>query len=50
MNGIISGSSVANVVTAGTFTIPLMKRVGYSPVKAGAIEAPPASTARSCRR
>ena len=36
--GIISGSSVANVVTTGTFTIPLMKRVGYSPVKAGAIE------------
>jgi TRAP transporter 4TM/12TM fusion protein len=34
----ISGSSVANVVTTGTFTIPLMKRVGYSPVKAGAIE------------
>jgi TRAP transporter 4TM/12TM fusion protein len=36
--GMISGSSVANVVTTGTFTIPLMKRVGYSPVKAGAIE------------
>ena len=36
--GLISGSSVANVVTTGTFTIPLMKRVGYSPVKAGAIE------------
>lgn len=36
--GIISGSSVANVVTTGTFTIPLMKRVGYPPVKAGAIE------------
>ncbi|HET7911926.1 MAG TPA: TRAP transporter fused permease subunit, partial [Pseudolabrys sp.] len=34
----ISGSSVANVVTTGTFTIPLMKRVGYSPVQAGAIE------------
>ena len=38
MTGMISGSSVANVVTTGTFTIPLMKRVGYSPVKAGAIE------------
>ena len=36
--GLISGSSVANVVTTGTFTIPLMKRIGYSPVKAGAIE------------
>jgi len=36
--GLISGSSVANVVTTGTFTIPLMKRVGYSPVKSGAIE------------
>jgi TRAP-type uncharacterized transport system fused permease subunit len=34
----ISGSSVANVVTCGTFTIPLMKRVGYPPEKAGAIE------------
>ena len=38
MTGMISGSSVANVVTTGTFTIPLMKRVGYPPVKAGAIE------------
>ena len=38
LTGMISGSSVANVVTTGTFTIPLMKRVGYSPVKAGAIE------------
>src|SRR5690606_16200460 len=36
--GLISGSSVANVVTTGTFTIPLMKRVGYDPIKAGAIE------------
>jgi TRAP transporter 4TM/12TM fusion protein len=36
--GAISGSSVANVVTSGTFTIPLMKRVGYAPEKAGAIE------------
>ena len=39
MTGMISGSSVANTVTTGTFTIPLMKRVGYSAVKAGAIEA-----------
>jgi TRAP transporter 4TM/12TM fusion protein len=38
MMGMISGSSVANVVTCGTFTIPLMKRVGYSAEKAGAIE------------
>jgi TRAP transporter 4TM/12TM fusion protein len=38
MTGMISGSSVANVVTTGVFTIPLMKRVGYPPVKAGAIE------------
>ncbi len=36
--GMISGSSVANVVTCGTFTIPLMKRVGYPAQKAGAIE------------
>ncbi|WP_445680729.1 TRAP transporter permease [Radicibacter daui] len=38
LTGMISGSSIANVVTTGTFTIPLMKKVGYSPVKAGAIE------------
>jgi TRAP transporter 4TM/12TM fusion protein len=38
MTGMISGSSIANTVTTGTFTIPLMKRVGYPPVKAGAIE------------
>src|SRR4029453_15275930 len=38
MTGMISGSSVATVVTTGTFTIPLMKRVGYTPVQAGAIE------------
>ena len=38
MTGMISGSSIANVVTTGTFTIPLMKRVGYSATKAGAIE------------
>ncbi len=34
----ISGSCVANVVTTGTFTIPLMKRIGYRPVFAGAVE------------
>ena len=37
--GMISGSGVANVVTTGTFTIPLMKRVGYKPEFAGAVEA-----------
>lgn len=38
MTGLISGSSIANVVTTGTFTIPLMKRVGFAREKAGAIE------------
>ncbi|MFA7437160.1 TRAP transporter permease [Castellaniella sp.] len=38
LTGVISGSSTANVVTTGTFTIPLMKRVGYPAVKAGATE------------
>lgn len=37
--GTINGSSVANVATTGTFTIPLMKRVGYKPEYAGAVEA-----------
>ncbi|MCE8023218.1 TRAP transporter permease [Billgrantia aerodenitrificans] len=37
--GSLNGSAVANVVTTGTFTIPLMRRVGYSPKLAGAIEA-----------
>nr|WP_226898273.1 TRAP transporter fused permease subunit [Mangrovicoccus algicola] len=37
--GTINGSAVANVVTTGTFTIPLMKRAGYSANLAGAIEA-----------
>lgn len=36
--GTISGSAVANVVSTGSFTIPLMKRIGYRPVFAGAIE------------
>ena len=38
MTGLISGSSIANTVTTGTFTIPLMKRVGFSAEKAGAVE------------
>lgn len=37
--GSISGSAIANVVTTGAFTIPLMKRLGYSPRQAGGIEA-----------
>ncbi|WP_170134621.1 TRAP transporter permease [Salipiger aestuarii] len=37
--GSISGSAVANVAASGTFTIPMMKRVGYSPKFAGAVEA-----------
>ncbi|MGF1592616.1 MAG: TRAP transporter permease [Kiloniellaceae bacterium] len=36
--GLISGSSIANVVTTGTFTIPMMKRVGFSAEKSGAVE------------
>ena len=38
MTGMISGSSVANTVTTGTFTIPIMKQTGFSKEKAGAIE------------
>ncbi|WP_341703770.1 TRAP transporter permease [Ferrovibrio sp.] len=38
LTGLISGSSVSNVVSTGIFTIPMMKRVGLSGVKAGAIE------------
>lgn len=38
MTGLISGSSIANVVTTGTFTIPMMRRVGFSREKAGAVE------------
>ena len=38
LSGIYSGSSIANVVTTGTFTIPLMKKTGLSAEKAGAIE------------
>ncbi len=38
LSGLVSGSSIANVVTTGTFTIPLMKRVGFPGTKAGAVE------------
>ena len=38
MFGMISGSSIANTVTVGTFTIPLMKRLGFSAHKAAAVE------------
>lgn len=38
LTGMVSGSSTANVVTVGTFTIPLMKKAGLGSVKAGAIE------------
>lgn len=37
--GTISGSAVANVVSTGSFTIPLMKKIGYHPTFAGAVEA-----------
>jgi TRAP transporter 4TM/12TM fusion protein len=38
LTGLVSGSSIANIVTTGTFTIPLMKKVGYPPTKSAAIE------------
>lgn len=38
LTGLVSGSSIANVVTTGTFTIPLMKKVGYPAKKAAAVE------------
>ncbi len=38
LTGLISGSSIANVVTTGTFTIPMMRRTGFSAEKAGAVE------------
>jgi TRAP-type uncharacterized transport system fused permease subunit len=48
--GTINGSGVANVVTTGQFTIPLMKRFGYKPAFAGGVEATARWAARSCRR
>jgi len=38
LTGLVSGSAIANVVTTGTFTIPLMRKVGFSAEKAGAVE------------
>ena len=38
MTGLVSGSSIANVVTTGTFTVPLMRKVGFTKEKAGAVE------------
>ncbi|MAM73221.1 TRAP transporter permease [uncultured Tistrella sp.] len=38
LTGLVSGSSIANTVTTGTFTIPLMKKVGLPAHKAGAVE------------
>ena len=38
MTGLVSGSSIANTVTTGTFTIPLMRKVGFSKEQAGAVE------------
>lgn len=38
LTGLVSGSSIANTVTTGTFTIPLMKRVGFPAHKAAAVE------------
>lgn len=38
LTGVVSGSSIANIVTTGTFTIPMMKKVGYPPTKAAAVE------------
>jgi TRAP transporter 4TM/12TM fusion protein len=38
LTGLVSGSSIANIVTTGTFTIPMMKKVGYPPTKAAAVE------------
>lgn len=39
LQGTVSGSSVANTVCTGSFTIPLMKKLGYKPEFAGAVEA-----------
>ncbi len=46
--GMISGSSIANAVTVGSFTIPLMKKAGYRKEFAGGVEAARPPAARSC--
>ncbi|BBI76261.1 hypothetical protein HAALTHF_54240n [Vreelandella aquamarina] len=48
--GSISGSAIANVVTTGAFTIPLMKKLGYQPKQAGASKPPLPPAGKSCRR
>ena len=49
MQGTVSGSSVANVVATGSFTIPMMKKLGYKPEFAGAVEAAASTGDKSCR-
>jgi TRAP-type uncharacterized transport system, fused permease components len=48
--GTISGSGVANVVTVGQFTIPLMIKFGYRRAFAAGVEATASMGGRSCRR
>ena len=48
--GSINGNSVANVATTGSITIPLMKRVGYKPYFAGAVEAVASTGVKYCPR
>ena len=50
LSGIYSGSSIANVVTTGTFTILLMKRIGFTPEKAGAVEVASSTNGQLTRR
>ncbi|NCT39662.1 TRAP transporter large permease subunit [Bacillus sp. EB93] len=50
INGMLSGSAVANVMTVGTSTIPLMKKIGYKSTFAGGWKLPPQQEARLCRR
>src|SRR3546814_10494370 len=47
VNGLVSASSVANVVTGGIFTIPLMKKAGYGGLRSGAIETASPETGRA---
>jgi len=50
LSDIYSGSSIANVVTTGTFTILLMKRIGFTPEKAGAVEVASSTNGQLTRR